>query len=334
MLEAVEEAQEPKLTLHILRWVPMVIILGLLVHFVLPRIGTIQDSLQTLQAMRPWPLAVAIAAQVLSYVANGLVLQSVVALTGARIPLRRAVAIEIGAGTVALVAAGVLGFGAAIYKWTHDSGLPQRTAMLVSWLPSLFDSAALALFALASAVELLHVHRLSRTTLIALLIVICLLTAFIVGGIVLLARNDWLKAVATFASKVFKRIRPSQIANQAAHTWQTLRGGGWVRPACSSLLVLTFDFLSLRYAFLAAGRHLHFTVLIAGYGVPLLLGRSSFLPGGIAVIEVAMAAIYSGLGIPAGAAVVAVLTYRLISFWLPAIIGIPIAITLQSRRKR
>ena len=75
-------------------------------------------------------------------------------------------------------------------------------------------------------------------------------------------------------------------------------------------------------------------LLIAGYGVPLLLGRSSFVPGGIAVVEVAMAALYGGLGVPANVAVVAVLTYRLISFWLPAAVGIPVAIALQSRRAR
>lgn len=37
------------------------------------------------------------------------------------------------------------------------------------------------------------------------------------------------------------------------------------------------------------------------------------------------------LGVPASIAVVAVLTYRLISFWLPALAGIPIAVMLQSR---
>ncbi|HMC22813.1 MAG TPA: flippase-like domain-containing protein, partial [Thermoanaerobaculia bacterium] len=62
------------------------------------------------------------------------------------------------------------------------------------------------------------------------------------------------------------------------------------------------------------------------------LGRASFLPGGIAVVEVAMAALYSELGVPPSTAIVAVLTYRLISFWLPALAGIPLAIGLQSQR--
>ena len=54
---------------------------------------------------------------------------------------------------------------------------------------------------------------------------------------------------------------------------------------------------------------------------------------GIAVVEVAMIALYGGLGVPASIAVVGVLTYRLISFWLPAILGIPIAIALHSSQR-
>jgi uncharacterized protein (TIRG00374 family) len=106
-----------------------------------------------------------------------------------------------------------------------------------------------------------------------------------------------------------------------------------MRPAACSLMVVVFDLLCLRYAFLAAGHSLHISLLLAGYGVPLLLGRASFLPGGIAVVEVAMTALYGGLGVPASIAVVGVLTYRLISFWLPAILGVPIAITLQSSQR-
>jgi uncharacterized protein (TIRG00374 family) len=98
-------------------------------------------------------------------------------------------------------------------------------------------------------------------------------------------------------------------------------------------MVMTFDCLCLRYALLAAGQHPHFSLILAAYGVPLLLGRASFIPGGIAVTEVAMSALLGGLGIPAAAAVIAVLVYRLISFWIPALIGIPIALGLQTKRR-
>ncbi|HEV7426581.1 MAG TPA: YbhN family protein [Thermoanaerobaculia bacterium] len=329
----------PPLKFRILRAVPVLLVLGLLVHFLLPRLDTIEDSLATLRTLKPWAIGLSLLMEVLSYVANGALLQSVIQLAGERMSLRRAAAIEIGAGSVALVAAGALGFGAAIYKWTRKRGVSADAALLASWLPSVFDAAALIVFALIGAIELLHLHQLSRITVIALSIVISVLTIVIGGAIALLARNDWLRALSKRIAGLVKRVRPKwdetgllAAVETASEIWQKMRGGGWIRPACCSLMVLTFDLLCLRYAFLAAGHSLHFLVLVAGYGVPLLLGRASFLPGGIAVVEVAMTALYGGLGVPASVAVVAVLTYRLISFWLPALAGIPIAVTLQSPR--
>jgi uncharacterized protein (TIRG00374 family) len=336
-----DEVTSRPLQLHIFRWVPIVLILGLLIYFLLPRLDTIEDSLKTLRTLVPWAIAIAVLCETLSYIANGGVLQSVILLAGERLSIRRCVAIEMGAATVSIVAAGALGFGAAIYKWTRKSGLSTDTAMLASWLPSVFDSAALVVFALISAINLLFFHRLGGTTGIALAIVVSVLAALIALLILLLARNDWLMVIARRGAKLMKRFRPSSdetvlidVVERAEKTWSSMRSGGWIRPACCSLMVLTFDLLCLRYSFLAVGEPLKLSLLLAGYGVPILLGRASFLPGGIAVIEVAMAALFGGLGVPANHAVVAVLTYRLISFWLPTLIGIPIAIALQSRRKR
>jgi glycosyltransferase 2 family protein len=329
------------LRLRILRVAPIVLILGLLVHLLLPRLDTITDSLETLRSMAPWAIAMAILMESLSYVANGALLQSIVGIGGNRISLGRAAAIEIGAGSVALVAAGALGFGAAVYKWTRDGGVSEETAMLVGWLPSMFDATALILFAIVSGIELLLFHRLSRLTVTALVLVVSVLSVVIAGTIVLLARSDWMMATVAWASRLMKKVRPGwddsgliHAAKGATEAWQRMRNGGWIRPACCSLMVLTFDLLCLRFAFLAAGQAVHISLLLAGYGVPLLLGRASFVPGGVAVIEVAMAALFGGLGVPANVAVVAVLTYRLLSFWLPALIGIPVAATLHAHRKQ
>src|SRR4051794_28787911 len=108
--------------------VPIVIILGLIVHFVLPRIGQIDESFKTMRQLAPWAIALAVVAEVISYVSNGALLRSVICLAGDRISLRRSIAIELGAASVALVAAGALGFGAAIYKWTQKRGISRETA--------------------------------------------------------------------------------------------------------------------------------------------------------------------------------------------------------------
>ena len=163
-----EKDSRRPLRLQMLRFVPMLLILGLLIHFLLPRLGTIQDSFATMRTMKPWFIGMAIAFETLSYVANGALLQSVLAMVGEKIALRRSVAIEIGAATVSLVAAGALGFGAAIYKWTKNRGVSLDAAMLASWLPSVFDATSLVIFAFIGAVNLLFFHKLSHTTGVAL----------------------------------------------------------------------------------------------------------------------------------------------------------------------
>ena len=61
--------------LHLKRAIPLIIFLGLVGHFILPRLGTIEHSASIIPTMLPWALAAALAAQVLSYVSNGAVLQ-------------------------------------------------------------------------------------------------------------------------------------------------------------------------------------------------------------------------------------------------------------------
>lgn len=171
--------------------------------------------------------------------------------------------------------------------------------MLASWLPSMFDSFTLILFALAGVTELLIVHRLSRPAMIALAIVVSVLAS----------------AIAAVIRHAVDRSCRARRRDVAQHQTRRMDPAGLL---------------------LAARAHLRSALpaLRVSCRLPLLLGRASFLPGGIAVTEVAMAALFGGLGVPPSIAVVAVLTYRLISFWMPALAGIPISITLQSRRAR
>lgn len=53
------------------------------------------------------------------------------------------------------------------------------------------------------------------------------------------------------------------------------------------------------------------------------------LPGGVGVVEGTMAALYSGLGVQSSIMVVVILVYRMFSFWLPTLVGFPLAAYLQ-----
>jgi uncharacterized membrane protein YbhN (UPF0104 family) len=137
----------------------------------------------------------------------------------------------------------------------------------------------------------------------------------------------WIAArLARLRRRAFDPSVPQESMRNLFSAWKTLQGGGWRRPALGAGLNVAFDMLTLLFLFLAAGHAVNPGVLLAGYGLPLLLGKMAFVvPGGVGVVEGSMAALYDGLGIPDPITVVVVLGYRLISFWLPSLSGFPVA---------
>jgi uncharacterized membrane protein YbhN (UPF0104 family) len=107
--------------------------------------------------------------------------------------------------------------------------------------------------------------------------------------------------------------------------WDALLQGGWHGPALGALLNTGFDMLTLAFLFSAAGHDVNIAVLVAGYGVPQLLGKLTVVLGGIGVVEATMIGLYGTLGVPRPIGVVVVLAYRLPSFWLPTLVGIALA---------
>jgi uncharacterized membrane protein YbhN (UPF0104 family) len=81
-----------------------------------------------------------------------------------------------------------------------------------------------------------------------------------------------------------------------------------------------FDIAVLWASFHAFGSPPPTAVLVVAYFTGMLANTLP-LPGGIGGVEGGMIAALIGFGVPAGLALVAVLTYRAFSFWLPTIPG-------------
>ena len=320
-------------------FIPLIFFLALIVHLLLPRLAMLDQSVVVvLRSMSPVAIAIAVCAQALSYLANGAVLRSIVASSGERLSLGRTTAIVMAASTICLVAGGIVGYGAAVYQWSRNSGTSRQTSAVAAWLPSVFDTAALIVFALLSAAALLEQGRLSPSVTTGLLVIMSLLVGIVAASFYALARSQkfvtflrWLRK----AGPVRRRISEADVERIPARLMKistALRARRGLEAAAAALLNLTFDMATLALVFIAAGNPIPLLTLVAGYGVPILLGRSSFLPGGIAVVEIGMTALYVGLGVPSHVAIVVVLTYRLISFWIPTLAGIPVAAVLQVRQ--
>jgi putative heme transporter len=89
-----------------------------------------------------------------------------------------------------------------------------------------------------------------------------------------------------------------------------------------------FDIAAVAAGFHAFGSTPEVTVLVLGYFVGML-GNLLPLPGGVGGVEGGMIGAYVAFGEPAGVALVAVLAYRLVSFWLPTVVGGPAYVALR-----
>lgn len=93
---------------------------------------------------------------------------------------------------------------------------------------------------------------------------------------------------------------------------------GWVLDAAALWLV-----------FAAFDQRLDLGTLAVGYGAAnLIQALPEVTPGWLGVLEGTLAMIYAGFGVPIGVGVVAVLGYRLVSFWIPVVAGIPWALSI------
>jgi uncharacterized protein (TIRG00374 family) len=90
-----------------------------------------------------------------------------------------------------------------------------------------------------------------------------------------------------------------------------------------------FDIAVLGVCFHAFGTVVPVAVLVVGYFLGTL-GSLLPLPGGIGGVEGGMIGAFVAFGVPAGSAVIAVLAYRAISFWLPTLPGIAGYLALRS----
>jgi uncharacterized protein (TIRG00374 family) len=337
MAETPHPTPKPRSTARLVRHLLPLVVLGLAVHFVLPQIATLEHSLAVIKSMALWAVALAALAQILSYLGSGYLMKTLVAIAGQQLSVVRGTIIFTAAVSVGLVGGGPVGNVATTYRWMRGSGVGPEGATLAGWLPTIFYNATLVIVSVFGLIHLLSTHELSALQAIGFGMTLLLLS-LIVGVAVWGARHR--SRITELAVRLARRWatlrhRPYDPASTEAsvarlfRAWDTLRTGGWRGPILGATLNTGFDMLTLYFLFVAAGHPVSLGVLLAGYGLPLLLGKVTFLPGGVGVVESTMAALYHGLGVSNGVAVVVILIYRFFSFWLPLLIGFPLIPYLQ-----
>ena len=306
---------------------------------VLPRLGGLTHDAAGLRHARPAFLVAAIVAQALSLGCYAQLYRQVLAALGARVRFRLAADVTLATFFVSHLTPFGSATGTLVNASTLETeGIAATTTGEAIALTSLTSTIALiVLFGTGFAATAgRHVsHQYLVIAGIALFLVVAALAVVLAVG----AHPAVAGRAGRWAASVARHVRPSIDPAQAAQTATRLASLARTALTGRAFAVsfglasgdLLFDLLSLDLVFLALRYQPGFGPLAVAYGAANIASAIPVTPGGLGVIEVTMVAITVGFGAPRATAVLAVLGYRIVNYWLPLIPGAIAYIRLRLR---
>ena len=315
-----------------MRWIVHVVLLVALtagVFGLLPRLGGLTHDAAALRHARPAFVAAAIVAQAVSLASYALLYRRVLASLGARLRFGLVARVILASFLVSHVTPFGSATGTVLNVSTLEAeGVAASTTTEGIGLTSLVSTIALiALFGtgfVATAGRHLSRGYLITAGIALALVVAVLAIALTVGAHPGIAERAG-RRVARLARRVRPGIDPDKVGRTSRRLASLMRSALTGRPFGESFgfasADLLFDLLSLDLMFLAFRYQPGFGPLAVAYAAANIASAIPITPGGLGVIEVALVAVTVGFGAPRPTAVLAVLGYRIVNYWLPLLPG-------------
>ncbi len=298
-------------------------------YFLLPKLAGLNQTWGQLKHGNPWWLAAGGGLELLSVASYATLFRTVFARGFPRLTWRASIEIPLaGIAAIRLLAAAGAG-GVAVAVWALRRGgmssrvIACRMAAVYSLQYSLY-LLALVVGGVGLWLGVFPGHGPLELTLVP---AVFGAAALGVGAAMGLLPGDFERRL----KKVSRRSgRIGRLAARVATLPATLGAGvrtaaGLIRERRVGLLGAVgywgFDIAVLGVSFKAFGSGVPVDVLVLGYFLGTL-GSLLPLPGGIGGVEGGMIGAFAAFGVSADHAVIAVLAYRAISFWLPTLPGI------------
>ena len=147
----------------------------------------------------------------------------------------------------------------------------------------------------------------------------------LIGGVLVFVWDRPLKVVARAATWVLnqtlrRRNHVDGLADRLLHERDSLRiafGERWKGAVVATGGRWILDYLALVACLWAVGAEPNPSLVLLAFVAAAFLGMIPLTPGGLGFVEAGLTGLLALAGVSAGAAVVATLAYRLVSFWLP-----------------
>jgi putative heme transporter len=313
----------------------VVTLIGL--YLLIPKLAGLKQTWSQLRRGDPLWLAAGAALELLSIAGYGTLFRTVFGRGVPRIDWRVSLQIPLaGIAAIRLVAAAGAG-GVAVTAWALGRAGMSSEAIACRIVASLVVQYSVYLGALIVCGLGLSTGLFSGGGSFAITIVPAALSAVLVATLLSLALlpSDLEQRLKRFAGRTGAL---GWVARRLAKGPDTLGSG--VRTAgrltrerrvglLGAVAYWGFDIAVLGVCFHAFGTVVPVAVLVVGYFLGTL-GSLLPVPGGVGGVEGGMIGAFVAFGLPASSAVIAVLAYRAISFWLPTLPGIAGYFALRS----
>lgn len=292
----------PMTRLHVSRRTLVVLgVAALAVHVLLPQVGVLNQTFDAFANVRWMWLAAVAAASAAGYGSAAVVLAGA---ARRQLPLGRTAATQFAASFPArLVPAGV-GRTEINQRYLERTGMPRAEAAAAV---SLVSAAGLAVHLIATVLTVPFALAGGLPTIRPpqgwpLLLIV----AAVAGAAGLFLRTPAARGVLRAALAATQRL--ALVLRSPGRTLRVLGGAAGVTIA---------QIVALSASLAAFGGHPSMVEIAAVYLLASAAGAASRIPGGVGVTEAMLVAGLVIFGVPAPPAVAAVLTFRLVSFWLP-----------------
>ncbi len=213
-------------------------------------------------------------------------------------------------------------------------GLNAGEVGLTLMIQSMTSFVAFSVAMAAAAGYLLYRGEINALTTIFALIFVWAGGLFWILILLIFARDNLLvklTAIGEFAARKLlrKRLAQSSLDQFRSEVRSGRKAMGQNKRSFLMLVLIKisrflFEGMTIYFLFRAFGLEVSYGLALLGFLIAMLLSTFSFLPGGVGSFETLMVLTYKSHGVPLETAGIVTLAYRIITFWLPMPVGIPV----------
>jgi uncharacterized protein (TIRG00374 family) len=304
----------------------MVVVGGITIYLVFPSLAAVFDAFPKLTSLDPIWFSFALLLQVAHFVCT-ISLQRIALRTKAWFSVTTS---QLSGNAISLIVPGGAAFGAATqFRMLAAAGNDPATAVAGLTTFSLLGIGGLLALPIFVLPAIVAGTPIANGLLHAALLGLAAFVLFAGFGALVLTLDGPLRwagrVVQSTRNRLKRKVEPmTGLSDRLVFERNRIRdvlGRRWKAALLLSSGRLAFDFGTLLATIRATGVKPNPSLVLLAYAVAGLLALIPITPGGLGIVEAGLSALLILAGVPGVDAVVATLAYRVISYWLPILVG-------------